>query len=241
MATVVMILGKSGDGKTSGLIVAPNGDLPLTDNQLDMKKYQGMDPATTVIINCDEKVMAFPAKEIGWETGKNLFNSTHADPFVADRVEKFLDAINKGTQIKAVVIDTINGSLNANEMLAIRKMTHDQWYDNAKDWFRVLSKCNSMREDLVIYIMGHVVLNELGEKVLVTSGKKLEKIHLESKATIVLHTNVEGGFDGDNTFSFETKKNKSSSKSPIGMFSSFLIPNSLKLVDDTIRKYYNIK
>lgn len=240
MAVVVMILGKSGDGKTTSEIVAPDGSLPLTDNKLDMEKYKGMNPETTVIINCDEKVLPFPAKEIGWEVNKNLFNSTHADPYVADRVEKILDQINKGTKIKSVVIDTINGSLNANEMLSIRKMTHDNWYDNAKDWFRVMSKCNSYREDLVIYIMGHIVLNDLGERVLVTSGKKLEKIHLESKATIVLHSEVEGGFDGDNTYSFETKKNKSSGKTPIGLFSDFKIPNSLKLVDDTIRKYYSI-
>jgi hypothetical protein len=46
--------------------------------------------------------------------------------------------------------------------------------------------------------------------------------------------------DGDNIFQFETKKNKSSAKTPIGMFTEFLIPNSLALVDSTIREYYKM-
>jgi len=57
---------------------------------------------------------------------------------------------------------------------------------------------------------------------------------------IVLFGRVEGGLDGDNTHYFETKASKSTSKTPIGMFNDFLIPNSLKLVDDAIRNYYKI-
>jgi len=240
MAKVVFIIGKSGDGKTSSIIVSPDGTLPLDGNeQFDITLYKGIDPSTTVILNCDEKEMPFPAKQLGW-TETTLFNSTFKVPFVADIIEQYLDKINNGTKIKSVIIDTINGSLNAYEMLSIRKLNYDQWYDNAKDWFRVLSKCNSMRDDLVIYIFGHACLNDMQERVLVTNGKRLEKIHLESKATIVLHTIVESISVGDNQFFFETKKNSSSSKSPIGLFKEFKIPNSLRLVDDEIRKYYSI-
>ena len=242
MAKVVLILGKSGDGKTSSIIVNQDGSLPFdSEGKLDMNIYTGMNPETTVILNCDEKEMPFPAKEMGWEEGKTLFHSTFKIPFVADKVEEYLDGINKGTKQKAVIIDTINGSLNAYEMLSIRKLNYDQWYDNAKDWFRVMSKCNSMRDDLIVYIFGHICVNDLGEKVLVTSGKKLEKIHLESKATIVLHADVEGGFEGENKFFFETRKNKSSAKTPISMFKEFKIPNSLRFVDNKIREYYGIK
>ena len=45
-----------------------------------------------------------------------------------------------------------------------------------------LVKCNSMRDDLIIYVMGHTVLTtqQVGTEMrhLVTNGKKLEKIHL---------------------------------------------------------------
>ena len=93
--------------------------------------------------------------------------------------------------------------------------------------------------------MGHVALytdidgNE--SKCLVTNGKKLEKIKLESKLPIVLFGKVDRGLNGDNKFYFETQANRSTAKSPLGMFTDFQIPNSLKLVDDTIREYYDIK
>ena len=57
---------------------------------------------------------------------------------------------------------------------------------------------------------------------------------------MVFHTVVENGANGQNTYSFETQKNRSSGKSPYGMFDKFIIPNSLKLVDNTIREYYGI-
>ncbi len=101
-----------------------------------------------------------------------------------------------------------------------------------------------LREDQVVYFFGHVELitdvdgNE--RKVLATIGKKLKKIFIESFMPIVLFTRVENGAEGDNKYWFETKANRSTAKTPIGMFSDFLIPNSLKLVDDKIREYYEI-
>jgi hypothetical protein len=117
-----------------------------------------------------------------------------------------------------------------------------KWYDLAKDFYALCVKANSLRADLNIYLFGHVALqtdvdgNEM--KTLLTNGKKLEKIKLESKMPIVLVTNVTG-LGGDNEYIFETQKNRSVAKSPIGMFSDFKVPNSLRLVDDTIRKYYS--
>ena len=135
-------------------------------------------------------------------------------------------------------------SMNDKEMLETSKMTFDKWADLSKDYYRLMVKANSMRSDLVIYLLGHTVLttqqdgNELRH--LVTNGKKLEKIHLETKIPIVLHTAVESGQNGENKYEFETKKNRSSGKTPVGMFKEFMIPNSLKLVDTTIRGYYGI-
>lgn len=242
-----MILGPSGDGKSTALIVPPDGT--LTEEYVeafmkDIKEYKGLDPETTVIFNADGKGLPFPYTQLGWKEGVNLFTSTFDKPLTAALIEKYLEQINKGTKIKRVIIDTMNGSMNDKEMLDTAKMTFDKWADLAKDYYRMCVKANSMREDLIIYLFGHTVLttqqdgNELRH--LVTNGKKLEKIHLETKIPIVLHTVVEAGQDGANTHQFETKKNQSSAKTPVGMFKDFLIPNSLKLVDDTIRKYYGL-
>lgn len=232
-----MLLGPSGDGKSTGIIVNPNGEI-------DFNNYKGLDPETTVIINADGKDLPFPYQKLGWKEGKNVFTSTFDKPMDADRVEGILKKINEGVKIKVVIVDTINGSMNDKEMLETKKLTFDKWADLAKDYYKMCVKANSMIPDLVIYLIGHTVLttqqdgNEMRH--LVTNGKKLEKVHLETKIPIVLHTNVTSGANGDNTYSFETQKNRSSGKSPYGMFDEFLIPNSIALVDSTIRKYYEI-
>jgi hypothetical protein len=241
MAKTVMILGPSGDGKSTAIIINPDGkyfeDPKWKEENLT---YQGLDPETTVLFNCDGKDYPFPAERIGWKEGTNLFTSTYDKPLSAETIEKWCDKINSGTKIKTIIIDTINGSMNDKEMLETRKLTYDKWYDFAKDYYRLCVKANSYRKDLVIYMFGHIVVKDDGNRGLVTNGRKLEKIELESKVSVVLFTHVENGADGDNTFSFETQKARSSAKSAIGIFDKFLIPNSLKLVDDKIRTYYGI-
>lgn len=104
--------------------------------------------------------------------------------------------------------------------------------------------CNSLRSDQIVYIMGHTMLQtqpDGSEKtVFSVSGKKLTKTQPEGFYPIVFMTRVDYGDEGDNRYYFQTKANHSSAKTPIGMFDKFEIPNSLKLVDDTIRKYYAI-
>lgn len=93
--------------------------------------------------------------------------------------------------------------------------------------------------------MGHTMLQtqpDGSEKtVFSVSGKKLTKTQPEGFYPIVLMTRVDYGEDGNNKYYFQTKANHSSAKTPLGMFDKFEIPNSLKLVDDAIRKYYNMK
>ena len=117
--------------------------------------------------------------------------------------------------------------------------------DIANDVIELNMLCNTvLRNDQIVYIMGHTMLQtqQDGTEKLVFSvvGKKLTKTQPEGFYPIVLMTRVEYGDDGDNKYWFQTKANHSSVKTPLGMFSDFEIPNSLKLVDNTIRKYYNI-
>ena len=113
------------------------------------------------------------------------------------------------------------------------------------DLIEINTMCNTiLRPDQIAYIMGHVELitdvNGKEKKVLSVIGKKSKRQMPEGFYPICLFTNVESDGDGNNTFCFETRANQSSAKSPISMFNDFLIPNSLKLVDDTIRAYYRM-
>ena len=120
-----------------------------------------------------------------------------------------------------------------------------QWRDLAIDVVDLITTANTvLRDDQICYIFGHVELitdiDGNDRKVLATSGKTLKKIFPESMLPIVLFTHVEGGLEGDNQYSFETNAIHSSGKTPLVMFDNFLIPNSLALVDQTIRNYYGM-
>lgn len=242
MAITVGILQQSGGGKSTSIVINPDG-------KYDPKNYKGMNPETTVIINCDKKRLPFPSKD--WIEGQNVFTTSNIDTILGKGIDAktpndygLLQKIGAGTKIKAVIIDTINGIMVDKEMLESKKLTFDKWMDLAKEVYEIISVANTLREDLIIYFMGHVSLftdvdgNE--SKCLVTNGRKLEKIRLESKLPIVLFGCVDKGINGDNSYYFETQANRSTGKTPLGMFDDFKIPNSLKLVDNKIRDYYKI-
>jgi hypothetical protein len=234
MGKTVGIFSMSGEGKTTSTIVNPDGKYDFTK-----EGYNGMDPKTHFIINCDKKELPFPGNM--WCAEEKNYASTSD----YDSILKCIDYCAKTQEIKSVSIDTINSYLTFKEFNDRKKMTFDQWRDLALDIVELINLCNTkLRKDQIAYLFGHVELitdvNGEEKKVLATTGKKLKKIFPESLLPIVLFGRVDGGLDGDNTHYFETKSSKSTAKTPIGMFPNFLIPNSLKLVDSSIRSYYKI-
>jgi len=245
MAITVGILGESGDGKTTSIVVDKDG-------KFEIDNYGGLDPNSTIIINADAKMLSFPRTinaKAKWINGINVYNITEfkrKDAKVpTDDIFSMLTYINSKPKIKTVIIDTINGVMIDKEMREVRVNGYGKWMELALEIYEMITICNSFREDLIIYFMGHVALytNTDGEesKCLVTNGRKLEKIHLETKLPLVLFTHVQHKAKGQNSYSFQTQKSRSTAKTPIGMFKSFEIPNSLRLVDDTIREFYGLE
>ncbi len=234
MGKVVGIFGMSGEGKTTATIVNPDGSYDFSK-----EGYNGLDPDTHFIINCDKKELPFPGDM--WTKEKKNYAATAE----YDNILKCIEFCAKNPKIKSISIDTLNSYLLFKEFNDRKKLTFDQWKDMALDIVELINLCNTrLREDQVAYLQGHVELitdvNGDEKKVLATTGKKLKKIFIESLFPIVLFTRVETGLDGDNKHYFETKSAKSTAKTPIGMMPEFLIPNSLKLVDDLIRSYYKM-
>lgn len=232
MATIVAILGASGDGKTTSTIINPDG-------KFDLENYQGMDPKSHFIINLDRKTPPFPGGM--WSTE----NKNYIEPKDFTGIRKALEYCAKTQTIKSVAIDTVNIYLAMKEFNDRKRMTYDQWKDVANDVIELNILCNTvLRKDQIVYIFGHTMLQtqQDGTEKLVFSviGKKLTKTQPEGFYPIVLMTHVEYGDDGDNKYWFQTKANHSSAKTPLGMFKDFEIPNSLRLVDNTVRKYYGL-
>lgn len=242
MAITVGILAESGQGKSTAMIVNPDGSIDV-EGMLkgDLTNYKGMEASSTVWINSDRKSLPFPKPEKnGWVVNKNLFWESNVD-----KIKDLLINVNKYQQFKSIYIDTVNGIMLDKEMGDIKKKSYDKWTDLAQNIYDLITFCNNeLRPDLIVYLSGHVGIytdtdgNE--SKCLITNGKKLEKIRLETKLPIVLFGAKTVGTGGKHEYKFETQSNRSTAKSPIGMFQEFIIPNSLKLVDTTIREYYGI-
>lgn len=232
MATIIAILGASGDGKTTSTIINPDG-------KFDLDNYQGMDPKSHFIINLDRKTLPFPGGM--WE----ISQKNYMEPTNFAEIKKALEYCAKTQSIKSVAIDTVNIYLAMKEFNDRRKMTFDQWRDVANDIIELNILCNTtLRKDQIAYIFGHTMLQtqQDGTEKMVFSviGKKLTKTQPEGFYPIVLMTRVEYGNDGNNHYYFQTKANHSSAKTPLGLFNDYEIPNSLKLVDSTVRKYYKM-
>lgn len=232
MATIVAILGASGDGKTTSTIINPDGSY-------NMEKYQGMDPKSHFIINLDRKTLPFPGGM--WCNEKH----NYCEPKDFETIRKALKYCAENPDIKSVAIDTINIWLAMKEYNDRKKMSFDQWRDVANDVLELNILCNTtLRQDQIAYIFGHTMLQtqpDQSEKMVFSViGKKLTRTQPEGFYPIVLMTRVEYGDDGDNKYWFQTKANHSSAKSPLGLFSQYEIPNSLRLVDDSVRTYYKM-
>lgn len=233
MGKLVAILGSSGDGKTTSTIINPDGTF-------NMESYEGMNPHSHFILNLDRKALPFP-HGLWSQENKNYF-----EPTDFTSLKNTLQWISTQKHIKSVSVDTINIYLAMKEYNERKKMTFDKWADYANDVIELNSLCNTiLRDDQIAYVFGHTMLQDQADGsqkiVFSVSGKKLTKTQPEGFYPIILMTRVEYGDLGENEYWFQTKANHSSAKTPLGMFKDFEIPNSLSLVDKTIREYYNME
>lgn len=97
---------------------------------------------------------------------------------------------------------------------------------------------SQLPDDVIVYIMMHEEVNDYGKVKLHTIGKLLEdKVKLEGMVTIALRCMSK---DGKHFFRTVTDGNDIT-KSPEDMFEFDEIDNDLKMVDETIRNYYNLE
>lgn len=150
----------------------------------------------------------------------------------------------KGGKAKSFVIDDA-GYLITNYFMKNHSSTGAgngvfQLYNVLADnfWGLIQFIVNSLPVDIIVYIMMHEEKNDFGDIKPKTIGKLLdEKICLEGMFTIVLRCVI-----GNNEHQFITQSDGGAvSKSPIGMFNTLEIDNDLKMVDLTIRKYYEFE
>ena len=199
MSRVICIAGESGSGKTTSM--------------------RNLDPASTYYIDADKKGLS-------WKQ-YNKENKNYAACDDANLVRQYIQKIAEGCpQIKVIVVDTINGLMIADEMRRSKEKGYDKWVDLAACIWDLVCEAYSYRDDLTIIFVAHTQTDhdEAGYMFtrIKTSGKKLDKICLESKFTTVLLSKCVDG-----AYKFETQANNSTAKSPMGAFDQLEIDNDI--------------
>ena len=210
MSRALMIIGPSGSGKTTSL------------EKLDSKQ--------TFYIDAD-------GKGLSWKGWRKQYNKENKNYFRCDAPEQIFALMQqideKQKQIKYLVIDTLNGCMVADEMRRAKEKTYDKWMDLAQSVYNIVDCSNKMRDDLTVILIGHTQTSDDGFTCMLTNGRKLNKICLESKMTTVLLSRI----NDNGEYVFETRAKNSTAKTPRGAFDTDEIPNDITIVIDALKDF----
>ena len=205
-----MIIGTSGSGKTTSL--------------------EKLDPKQTFYIDAD-------GKGLSWKGWRKQYNKENKNYFQCDAPEQIFSLMQtideKQKQIKFLVIDTLNGCMVADEMRRSKEKVYDKWVDLAQSVYNIVDYSNKMRDDLTVILIGHTQTSDDGFTCMLTNGRKLNKICLESKMTTVLLSRI----NDNGEYVFETRARNSTAKAPRGAFDVDEIPNDITLVIDALKDF----
>ena len=206
-------MGESGSGKTTSM--------------------RNLDPKSTYYIDCDKKGLSWK----GWREQYNKEKNNYYCTDYVQIVQQILGNINeKAPHIKTVVIDTLNGLMVADEVRRMKEKGFDKWQDLAQCVWNLLDGLYSYRDDLTIIVICHSQTQKEDDGYtftrIKTSGKKLDKLNVESKLTTVLYATCKDG-----RYVFKTHSDNSTAKTPMGAFEEDEIDNDITLVLEALKDY----
>lgn len=176
----------------------------------------------------DVAVVNVSSKPMPFRNELQIFNNSDYATITA--------AISKASA-KSIVIDDATYLMVEAFMRNAKVTGYQKFTDMALDFNNLIEASKRLPDDKIVYFIGHSEQMDDGREHFKTIGKMLDNyVTLEGKFTIVLKTVVKDG-----EYYFSTHNNGMDTvKSPMGMFTDDLIPNDLKMVDDTIREYWNM-
>lgn len=215
MSLVLGIMGESGSGKTTAM--------------------RNLDPATTFYIDCDKKGLSWRNWRSQYQFEKHNYMATDQISTVQNVLDKISTQENM-QHIKVVVIDTLNGLMVADEVRRMKEKGYDKWTDLAQCVWELLDHLYTLRDDLTVIVICHSQTQKEDDGYtftrIKTSGKKLDKLNVESKLTTVLYASAKDG-----KYILYTHANNSTAKTPLGAFEEDEIDNDIVPVLAILKEY----
>lgn len=215
MAIPVLIIGRSGSGKTYSL------------------KNFGADEVGVISVEKGRLPFKSDIKTIKVPKDPTEGQAKDAASVNAAKYVWIMKAILKA-KAKSIVIDD-SQYLLVNELFdRTYERSYDKFTDMAKHFRDLIHFINEMEEeDKIVYFLHHSELDTDGREKTKTCGKMLdEKLVVEGCFDIVIYCQ-------DHKF-FTQANGQSTAKTPEDMF-PLEIPNDLKMVDTAIREYYGME
>ena len=215
MAIPVLIIGRSGSGKTYSI--------------------KNFNPDEVGVISVEKGRLPFKSdiKTIKVPKDPTEGQAKDAASVNAAKYVWIMKAILKA-KAKSIVIDD-SQYLLVNELFdRTYERSYDKFTDMAKHFRDLIHFINEMEEeDKIVYFLHHSELDTDGREKTKTCGKMLdEKLVVEGCFDIVIYCQ-------DHKF-FTQANGQSTAKTPEDMF-PLEIPNDLKMVDTKIREYYGME
>lgn len=209
MSKTILIMGESGSGKTTSM--------------------RNLNPETTYYIDADKKGLS-------WKGWREQYNKNKKNYACTSNAQALKGISEQRTDIETIVVDTLNGIMIDDEFNRMKEKGFDKWQDIAYSIYDMINVANTLRENLTIIFTIHsqTERDDTGYYFTraKTSGKKLDKVVIESKFTTVLLAKcIEG------KYVYETKNNNNTVKAPLGAFETETIENDITKVIEALKDY----
>ena len=226
MANNVIILGKSGTGKSSSI--------------------KTLDPKETIVINVLKKRLPFKGSQTLYnEANKNLFN---LDSY--EQVISMLQNINTSApHVKTIILDDVIYVMRKEYFKRAKENGYGKYTELAQHFQQMIQTCENLREDINVFFILH---SEDVQSDKTTVGYKVSTIgslidnqyNPVEVVPMVLYSAIKYDDKGNATYGFYTHRTMEGTveipaKSPADMFEEDFIPNDLGYVTKKMNEYYN--
>ena len=225
MANIIMLLGKSGTGKSTSI--------------------KGLDPKETVVINVLGKRLPFKGSNTLYnKENKNLFQRES----YTDIISLIQNISDKAANVKNIILDDFIYVMRKEYFSRAKENGYGKYTELAQHFQQIISTCEKLRDDLTVFMILH---SEDVQSDKVTTGYKVATVgnlvdncyNPLEVVPMVLYSSVKYDDKGNIEYGFYTHRCKEGvveipAKTPDEMFDEDFVPNDLGYIVKKMNEYY---